>query len=203
MYCPDTLKRLNDEAVDQYHEQLANDELTCDYCDKPATDIRELYNPADEMRNPPVSGVYSTIALCEECRDKGYGDEEVFYCEGCDRWFIYNHSWDVLAVQTEYGLSCQKCAAEEMEGEFLVDVLGKLRRGSTEGWKRINGMPDKTELWGGEFSQYGDFPGYTSLDAVADSLEEAAREKGLRDFDRVFPIIDHGYQFSVSLAVYF
>ena len=201
MYSPDTLKRLNDEAVAEYQARVESEEETCDYCNEKAVEVLPIYNPADALREPPVEGAYSTLCRCEEHRDEGWGEDDIFFCPDCGEWYIVNHSWDIVAVMTEDGYRCQKCAAESLEGVQFIDLLDNLRLGRTSDFLRINGVPGKEKLWEGEFSQYSDFPGFTNLSDVADAIEAKA-EGIIGNYDKVYPIIDHGYQFSVSLAVY-
>ena len=198
MYCPDTLKRLNDKAVAEHMAKTH----TCDYCDNEATEILEIFNPADALREPPVTGAYCTVNICGDCEANGYLHDNYFQCPDCGEWFIRNHSWDVLSVSMDDEEYCQKCAADRIEPVMLLDVIHNLERGATDNFIRINGIPGKEELWSGEFSQYDDFPGYTSLSEVARAIDAAAKKIDLELTTMVYPVIDHGYQFSVSLAVY-
>jgi len=200
MYSPDTLKRLNDEAVAAHQANLADQ--VCDFCDEPAVEVIPVYNPADALRDPPVEGAYTTLTRCETHREEGYMDDETFICPGCGEYFIVNHSWDVVAVMTDDGWYCQKCAADDLEGMELIDVLVGISNGNTEGWTRINRVPDKKVFFEGEFAPYPDFPGYNTWASLHDAIEKAAEEAGIGKYDTVYPIIDHGYQFSVSLAIY-
>ena len=200
MYSPDTLKRLNDEAVAAYQAKAAED--VCDFCDEPAVEVLPIYNPADALREPPVEGAYSTVAICQHHLEQGHFGDEVFTCPGCGELFIINHSWDVVAVQTDDGYYCQKCAAENLEGVRLIDCLEDLLNGKVGDWTRINSVPGKEKFWDGEYSDYSDFPGHTSLASLVRSIKDAAEEHGIDLQDTVYPIIDHGYQFSVSLAIY-
>lgn len=199
MYCIDTLKRMNDKEVARHRAEQQD----CEYCDKKAGRILAVYNPADAVREPPVEGTYCTVAICEECEEEGYLYEQYFECPGCGEWFIINHSWDVVAVKLEDGYHCQKCAVEELQPIPLSELYEALERGDTKVFTRINSIPGKKELWTGEFSQYSDFPGHTTFDSLQHSIEEAARINNLSIGTLVYPIIDHGYQFSVSLAVYY
>lgn len=201
MYSPDTLKRLNDEAVAAYQANVADE--TCDFCDEPAVEVIPIYNPADALREPPVEGAYSTLNRCEHHKHIDKIDEDTFWCPGCSNYFIINHSWDIVAVKTDdEGWLCQKCAAKNLEGYTLATVVRQIRDGNTEGWTRINSVPGKEKFFSGEFAPYPDFPGYNDWGRLADAIEAAAEEAGLTRNSKVYPIIDHGYQFAVSLAVY-
>ena len=205
MYCPDDLNRMDENKTLEFLTELIDDDgspVICEYCDQPATEGIALYNPADALRDPPVTGIYSTLVRCDECRDNGVGEDETFYCEGCDEHFIVNHSWDVVATMTEEGWKCQKCAAEELEGHPLDEVLSNLRNGETGQFTRINSVPGKEKFFDGEFAPYPDFPGYNTWDSLAHAIRVAAIEAEIDVEDTVYPIIDHGYQFSVSLAIY-
>ena len=205
MYVPDTLNRMDEEATLKFLAELIDDDgspATCEYCDQPATEGIALYNPADALRDPPVTGIYSTIVRCDDCRDNGYGDDDTFYCEGCDEHFIVNHSWDVVAVMGEHGFMCQKCFAENMEGHELDEVIFNLKNGETGQFKRLNSVPGKEMFFEGEFAPNPDLPGYNTWDSLAHAVRVAAIEAEIDLQDDVYPIIDHGYQFSVSLAIY-
>lgn len=208
MYCIDTLERLNDEALRKAQEaveQGGEDAPTCDYCQKPATRVFPTFNPADAVRNKKVEGAYGLVHVCEDCDEKGIWTEDNFVCDGCGEVFITNHSWDSLACTLEDGVYCHSCAAERIVDEGgvpLVNLLAQLRNGKTEGWKRVNGLPGREVLWEGEFSEWSDFPGHTSLKTVADEVEKAATEAGLDTGDSVFPLVTQTYQFSVVLTVY-
>ena len=206
MYVADTLERMNEEAVLEACVNLTDDDgspLDCDHCDESATMGIPVYNPADALRVPPVEGVHHVVLLCEECRNSGNWNEELFYCEGCDDYFIINHSWDVVAVSTDDGYSCQKCAAEKLEGVMLERVVEELRIGETGLFTRINSVPGKEVFFEGEFAPYPDFPGHNTWEGLAGAVFHAARDSEIEDTDLVYPIIDHGYQFSVSLAIYY
>ena len=93
MYCPDTLKRLNQEAVNNYYadQEIQNvlrekaverdDFTTCDYCDQPSTKVLPVYNPADAVRD--IEGAYSVIHICDECEKNGSYMDDLFYCSDC------------------------------------------------------------------------------------------------------------------------
>ena len=213
MYSPDTLQRLNDAAVQKYYDeqQIQNDLLeadpeaiedvtTCDYCDQPSTQVFPIYNPADSVRN--VEGAYSITHVCDECEEKGYVYEETFYCEGCGELFITHHSWDSLVTVIDGSFYCQACAIDEMEPVPLYEVLEKLELGDVGDWIQISAMPDHDLLWEGEYSDYSDFPGNTSLGQVGDSIREAMEEKGLNEGTKVFPLVTGTYQFSCVLGIY-
>jgi len=205
MYVPDTLNRMNEEATLKFLEELINDDdspAICEFCDQPATEGIALYNPADALRDPPVTGIYSTLVRCDDCRDECLGEDDTFWCEGCNEMFVVNHSWDVVAVMGDHGFMCQKCFAENMEGHLLDEVVDSLRSGVTDQFKRLNSVPGKTKFFDGEFSSYTDFPGHTTWRGLADAVLEAAEEADVDINDMVYPIVDHGYQFSVSLAIY-
>jgi len=211
MYVPDTLNRLNKEEVDK----VAARQTDCDYCGFDTEDanyndgqglrILEVYNPADEVRDPPITGFYTVDVICDDCYDQGRHMEERFYCSACGRLFIYNHSWDVVAVTDHRTgeLYCQKCYIDEvLEPIDLGQVLVDLENGNVDGWKRINGVPGKELLWEGEFSQYSDFSGHTNFTSIRDAVSEAMEEDGYDLNTLVYPLITHGYQFSVALGVY-
>jgi len=211
MYSPDTLQRLNQEAVDR---EMTED-TRCDHCDKKATMKIPVYNPADALRDPPITDPYCMVNVCEEHYDDGSYMEELFYCDSCSEYFIVNHSWNNLAVRTEDGIYCQQCFANNWEPEdengnrlTLAALLSELRNGKTsvKTFRRLDRMPGKRLLWEGEFSQWSDFPGHTSLDSVAREINEASWSEDVKDVDSsilVYPLITFTNQFSVSLAVYY
>lgn len=198
MYVPDTLERLNNEAVAKAKAGVKRRSERCDYCDKHADYAIDVYNPADALRD--VEGVYELLMICEDCREKGLDTEERFYCPDCGELFVVNHSWDVVAVtDPEDGMMyCQGCYAERIEPEYWGEIKESLIQGDTKIFTRINSIPGKKEIWKGEYSDYSDFPGHTSFGSVIASIENA----GVSDDDLVYPIVSHGYQFSVVLSIY-
>jgi hypothetical protein len=212
MYCPDTLHRLNQEAVDRHYEaivcqaaKMANDEridtlITCDFCDEPATHHIPVYNPADAFRG--VEGACGEYRLCHRCYRRGDYLEDLFVCQGCGQLFITHHSWDVLYTEIDGDLYCQACALEKIEPVPLGDLINDLYEDEVPDWHRINGYPGHEQIWSGEFAESPDFPGHTSLRSVADSILKAAEEAGYGLDTLVVPLITHGFQFSVVLGVF-
>ena len=218
MYCPDTLQRLNDEEVQKYEAQVAaqaarmeddpdydatedEDAVVCDFCGEPATESRGVLNPADELNG--VDGAYYVMNICQDCMDSGYDMEEHFWCDDCGRFFVTHHSWDFLAVVNDYGMTCQKCALDNTEGTPAWQVIDKLYDGHTDGWLRLDTVPGHDLLWEGECSQYGDFPGHTSLGSVADAISQALDDLGLGVNEMLIPVVTFTGQFHTNLAVYF
>jgi hypothetical protein len=177
-------------------------EEECYHCDEKATTVRIVYNPADAMRNPPVTGIYHSRAVCEE---HDVADEDEFYCEYCGKDYIVNHSWDVVAVLTDNGYVCQKCFYTNLAKTMpLKRVLVELAEGNFnhEKFFRMNSIPGKEAIWEGEFAPYSDFPGHQNAFSVLKSIKEAAEERNVSLDDEVYTLVTHGYQFSVALAVY-
>jgi len=250
MYVPDTLKRINNAAVDHYFEALgdqteklendaswakcfeahhldpAEDDaadllgalvedgiesedyslVECDNCSKAATYGEEVFNPADTVREGMTLEPYTLLFGCQECLDSGALDEEMFYCTACGRKFIYNHSWDVVAVtDPETGeLYCQRCFVEEcLEPRPLYELLEELAEGRADGWVRLDNVPGRELLYQGGFSQYSDFPGDTRLQDLVFRIKEAADALGLDDDTPVYPVILAGRQFHVELGVFY
>lgn len=227
MYCPDTYQRINDKKVAEYQEELDRQqrmldvsetgsedgiEITrCEFCDdNPATQVIPVYNPADKI-NGRGQEAYAVYHICDECADDGKHMEENFYCDGCGEFFIYNHSWEVLAVVKADGIYCQSCAAKDAEesGIYLCDLLDILERPSTSDrtvrnmFQKLDNMPGKDLLCEVEYSSYSDFPGCTSFDQVANEIRQAAEEIELEAGAMVWPLVTRGRQFSVTLAVYY
>jgi hypothetical protein len=227
MYCPDTYKRINDEKVAEYQAQLkaeadvrqewedknedevAPDSTVCEFCDKePATQVIPVYNPADKI-NGRVQDAYAVYHICDRCVDEGAHMEQNFYCEKCGEFFIYNHSWEVLAVVKDNGMYCQSCAAEDAvdQGVFAFNFLETLQLEDEDKIRKmfikLDNMPGMRLLCEVEFSQYSDFPGCTSFRQVADAVQDAMDEAGLDEDEIIYPLVTSGRQFSVTLAVYY
>lgn len=226
MYCPDTYQRINAKKVREYQEQLNReaesrelaeeenppeplDFTRCEFCeDNPATQVIPVYNPADKI-NGRGQDAYAVYHICDECADNGKHMEENFYCDKCGEFFIYNHSWEILAVVKDVGIYCQSCAAEDAEEngiylEDLLDILEQPRQRIVQDvFQKLDNMPGKTLLWEGEYSSYSDFPGFTTLGQVAEAIREAAEGEDLEGGELVYPLVTKGRQFSVTLAVYY
>ena len=196
MYVPDTLERLNEEAAEKQMASVNSKQERCDYCDKHASYALKVYNPADGVRE--VDGVYDIAMLCEEHYEEGSYLEGRFYCPDCGELFILNHSWDVVAVTLEGELYCQSCAAGHLEPDCWGEIKNQLLNGNTENWHRINNLPGKIKLWEGEYSDYPDFPGHTSMASVINEIEK----NDIDDDTLVYPVITHGYQFSCVLGIF-
>ena len=204
MYVGDDLIRLNDKATVREYQDRINSGITCDWCDQPAKRTVEYYNPADEVRTPPLTGIYSVSVICDECYDKGYYLDEAFYCDGCGKLFVINHSWDLLAVLTDDGYACQKCFIEYyLESVTLGQVIEDLHSHNTGNWKRINNIPGHEKIWSGEYSDWSDFPGHTSPESLAGELVELINDRDDIAYNtKVYPVVTHGYQFSVVLGIF-
>jgi hypothetical protein len=224
MYVPDTLKRLNDEAVEaaiadaakvarlrgswskahkmltfgEYLERKRVDYECCDCCSEPAIEAYPVYNPADGVRG--VKGAYYMAHLCAKHAEDE--PEETFICDDCGTRFATHHSWDSLICKIKGDFLCHSCAANRIEGIPLSELLRELREGKTGDWVRCNALPGKELLWEGDFSEFADFPGHTSPGNVAQDIEETAQDAGLRADTTVYPLITQVYQFSVILGVY-
>lgn len=201
MYSLDTLKRLNDEAVDRHLAETKAGEATCDYCSEPATHAFPVYNPADSVRG--VEGAYAMVQCCDEHYDDGTYMDELFYCDECGVLFVTHHSWDSLMTMINDKLLCHACALKEIEPISLGQLLMDLADDRKSPMVRAQDFPGKKLLWDGEFSNYSDFPGHTNLKSIRQSIMSAAEEAGLRLEDKVYPLVTHTYQFSISLAVYY
>lgn len=224
MYCPDTYKRINDEKVVEYRallmaeadareeqgeDDVALDSAQCEFCyDAPATQVIPVYNPADKI-NGRGQEAYAVYYICDECADAGKDMEENFYCAKCGELFIYNHSWEVLAVVKKDGIYCQSCAAEDApeQGVFVFNLLETLQSEDEdkirEMFIKLDNMLGMSLLCEVEFSQYPDFPGCTSFRQVAEAVQEAMKEEGVDEDTVVYPLVTSGRQFSVTLAIYY
>lgn len=199
MYVPDSLVRLNDEAAERQTNRLYRD--PCDFCNqRRGTRLLEYYNPADEVRG--IEGVYAVQIICDTCLDEGRETEEAFYCDGCGKLFVINHSWDVLAVSTEDGLSCQKCALDNLEPVSLARVLHDLGRENTHTWKRFNDIPGKDLLDRWSVDGGWEASKSTILKNLARNIVAAANDAGLDNNSLVYPVITFTGQFGVEVAIY-
>lgn len=196
MYSPDTLERLNDEAVEKYEAMVKNGKVDCDFCGNTAVHTIPVYNPADSVRG--VEGAYNVYNICDECYDNRSYLEENFYCEGCGELFVTHHSWDSLVCNLNGGMYCHECAAEEIEPIEFSELIEQLQTGETSGWARLDNIPDKEEVWSGEYSGGSDFSGHTNFESIVKELYDT----GLEDDDLVYPVVTKTYQFSVVLGVY-
>jgi len=178
---------------------VAEDATKCDYCDEVAVVAIPIYNPADAVREPPVEGAYGMINMCDKHQGEGYEMEEAFYCEGCGKLFITHHSWDSLVVVIDDEQYCQECALEHVELRPVADVVAELQAAEVSNWYRISKAPGYDEIWSGEYCESPDFPGYTSLDRVADDIEKACEEAHVTE---VLTFVTQNYQFSVVLGVF-
>ncbi len=240
MYCEDTMRRLNDEAVHAYYESIepvqcdtctgsgsAEDPDTklivdcpdcegrgtvvnpeapkCDYCDESAVVAIPVYHPADAVQDPPVMGAYAVEVACQDCYSKGYHEEETFVCKGCGKRFISHRLWDGLVIESEEGSRyCQKCALEHLvEPKPVAEVVRRLRSGKRQRgdgiWYRINNVPGYSEVWSDGYAPYKGYPGFQSLESVADAIEQRCRELSITE---IIPLVTRQHQLSVKLGVF-
>lgn len=199
MYSPDTFHRLNEEEIKKLRKKVRVGDCSCEFCDKPAEYVIPVYNPVDSMRKPKVEGVYTTVTLCQDCLDEGKDiQDDIFICEGCGEHFISHHSWDNLTTVVNGQLYCQECASSAIEPVTVETLLNHLDKDDTSDFIRLNSIPKKKPVWTGEYSQYSDFPGFTSPASIAESI----RDLDLDSNDVVYPLITQTYQFSVVLSLY-
>ena len=200
MYCPDTLKRMNEEEHQKYVNSLKAKELKCEYCDGKADRAVEIFNPADEIRN--VEGAYEITPICDDCEERGCLDDETFICSACGKRFITHHSWDSLVVVYNGEQYCHKCALEQIKEHSIKEVIDTLLMGGVGKFVRLN-VPEGAEtIWEGEYSQYSDFPGHTSLASVAGAIESGCGRAGIPLSTKVLAVVSQSFQFSVALALF-
>jgi hypothetical protein len=201
MYCIDTLKRLNNVEVAKERKKAGKKNVDCEFCGEKATRVLPVYNPADAVRK--VKGAYCTIEVCDNCYEdqKFLQDDEYFYCDDCGELFITHHSWDSLVCNLEEGRFCHACAAKRIEPLTLDEIIEQLKNEKTESWKRINAVPDKDEVWTGEYSGYSDFPGHTSFASIIGEIKAKAEAEGWAK-KKLYPVISQAYQFSVVLSIF-
>lgn len=198
MYCPDTLARLDEKAINNSKKAALQEKRLCEYCgEKRVKIIVPIYNHADALRG--VKGAYAVYELCQECADNEVylEDSEIFRCSDCGFLFIMNHSWDYLAVHIHGAILCQECAVKTIAPVTWKEVRGELRQNNTDNWHRLNSIPKKELIWEGEFSLYSDFSGHTNFSSIISKLNDLLDEN-----DLVYPIVSKSYQFSVVLSVY-
>lgn len=200
MYSPDTFNRLNEAAVKKYYTSVKKGTAKCDHCDTIATMALPIYNPADSVRD--VKGAVSVDLLCDDCYDSEVADEEVFTCDDCGDRFIRNHSWDNLTVVIDGYEYCHACGLKHIHQFSIADVIKALRKKEVSMFVRINTPTKANVIWDGEFSEYGDFSGHTSLTSVADEIEEFCKRDNVSLDTFVIPAITHTYQFSVVLSIF-
>jgi hypothetical protein len=217
MHCPDTLQRINDQAVDRYQVEIAAqaaklsevpdynwrddlDIVVCEYCEQPATEAIPVYNPADGLRN--VTGAYDLVYTCDECRHDGSLEDDRFWCPGCGELFVTEHSWDSLGCIIDDREYCQSCAIDAIHPVTLWQVVADIDSNAIGNWPRLVDVPGKVKIWEGEYASYSDFPGHTDPGCMAGELIAKARKMGYHKGSYVYPVITHTYQFSVALAVY-
>ena len=123
MYSPDTLHRINKEAVEQSRQKAKAGGVECEICGKKATDSIPVYNPADSVRG--VKGAYTTIDLCDYCKENELYMEngEYFTCDGCGKLFVTHHSWDSLVCTIDASQFCHVCAAKQIKPITLDKIV--------------------------------------------------------------------------------
>jgi len=198
MYCPDTLERLNNKAVEEYHKK--HKKCICEYCSNTAKHHLEVYNPADSIRG--ITGVYNIIDICDDCYTQGVYLEMTYYCNSCGKLFIRNHSWDSLIINLNGDLYCHKCALEHIESNSISTILNDLQNGNTSLFTRINLPTDSNIIWTGEYSDYSDFSGYTSLHSIVNAIRSTCNKNNISLDTKVIAAITQTYQFSVCLALF-
>jgi len=197
MYVADDLKRIN---LKEYNRQMGIKE--CDYnCQNESKHSIPVYNPADKNRG--LDDAYAVIEICNECYENGLLYEDTFHCESCGELFIMNHSWNSLVCNIDGCMLCHSCALDEIEPIELNELIAHLNDNKMDDFIRISNYPNKERLGTFEFSEWSDFRGYTSLSNLAIGITEAAEQKGYNDLSvKVYPFIDHTYQFSISITIY-
>lgn len=129
-------------------------------------------------------------------------DEDCFTCAECDDVFIRNHSWDNLTVVIDGEYYCHKCALLHVKQYTIKDVIAALEKKNTDIFTRINIPENIDPVWEGEFSEYSDFGGHTSLKSVTSDIVNECKEKGIKLDTMVIPAIIHTYQFSIALGLF-
>lgn len=203
MYSLDTLERMHDELHQKRQEavQAGKLKVKCDYCDAKATTIVPIYNPVDSIRN--VEGLYCEAAYCDNCEEYFLNDENYFECDGCYKYFIINHSWDSLAATLpDIGIYCHKCALKELLPIPIKEVLDNIEKEISGTFIRLNVPESATVIWEGEYSGFSDFSGHTSYASLIRDIQETCKENNISLDTKVYAVVDHTYQFSISLSLF-
>jgi hypothetical protein len=88
----------------------------CENCNKPST----WHYPYYDIFSDDISGV---THLCNDCEERGLGDEGFFTCSCCDRRMIENITWEKYCVEVDGELQCLACAAKNYfaDEDNLID----------------------------------------------------------------------------------
>ncbi len=222
MWALPNIKKMNKEAekeVDRYEiidgkvwDTRNKCYATCEYCElKEATGLFEWYDIfSDTPHYEPI---------CEECLDNGATSEGYFYCEGCDRTFITNYTWENYYTDRGDGtLLCLNCYAREVlknpdnwlasEKDVKTLTFENIRK-ACHIWGVENNRHKKYNLKEIGYitidgSSGGKVVGFTSSTTPEDSLQGIKNLllEGLKDYKEVGFFLTGSYQFAVDITIY-
>lgn len=162
----------------------------------------------------PYFDVFSTmpkgvVALCEKHEDN---DEGYFECDGCDRLFILNYTWEMYRVfdPATGETHCINCAREKYLADDANWYDAKLRVINFDVIRKaphLFAVGQTPEEYGLKLVGNVEFDAYTG-ERLYGTQEQGVAEvtdlinKAVKDHGRCVLILDAAYQFAISLGVY-
>lgn len=214
MWSLPNIQALNDNAVKEYRaskNKTAKQTLRgqgCMYCEAKATIYYDYYDCFGDIPK-------GKIFLCDEHdNDFGYSAEGYFHCDGCNKVFIENYTWELYVVNTDDGSICINCAfdreIENMENwitspeQINFDMVSRAKHiipvGSTrhENILKEHGGVTLDNMSGAKVTGFGSTS--TRDDGLQELRESAAT--AIKKHGSCILILDGAYQFAVSIGVY-
>lgn len=151
------------------------------------------------------------LTLCERHdRYNGSPSEGYFECEGCNRIFTENYTWELYYHCGDDSMLCLPCyAAEELAKESnwisLTDAgIEAVTENTVREAKHLIGvkMPVPKGIRFVNNVEYDSYSGQGISGGGAEELKETLRQLQSEGEDRAILILDSAYQFAVSVAVY-
>jgi len=212
------ISRLNAEA--ETNAKVFEKELkkksngVCDDCNKKAVEKIPYYDIFSE----DIKGINK---VCDRHRDSL--SENYFYCDGCDRTFINNYTWELYFHDTEDGERlCLPCLAQRIIADHDKEHWIELNPDNINAidWERVRQAPHciavkmptpKGIKTFGSCTTFDSMSGgrvtsFSSADSTPDSgvdeLKHTLHSAWCDGYKRALLIMDGAYQFAVDIQVY-
>ena len=181
---------------------------TCENCNKPST----WHYPYYDIFSDDISGV---THLCNDCEERGLGDEGFFTCAHCERRMIENITWERYCVEVDGELQCLACAAKNYfaDADNLIDpakVTAVIQdpKGQVELFNSKTGVVNICRVQHVLAVKQPVPAGIVFVDNF-ENCNDAGRFDGQAILETikgqkqpVFLVLDAAYQFSISVGIY-